>query len=392
MTGPRVFLSIPVQGVRLDQAVYEAIIDALTSAGALIVNAEVNRPPDMDDLAAVSPQVVHDHNRALLDSAAAFVTEISRPSLGVGYEIAVAEERLLPILALCQTALLPQSSAMIRGIDYPGFHLQAYETPAQAGDMILAFLRRFYSGPSEDLDRSITAHFDAIAPIYDESTEWRQDATIVEWLASRVSGCRSCVDVGSGTGIVGEVARKGGATVIGVDRSFAMLRQSAQRLDGVVRGDAVALPFHSGRFEAACLRSMLHYVDDLACLKEVRRVLKRSATVVCAQATAPDVDAAAWWGALKKLTHPWRRRFYTAEMLFQRFQQNGFYVTEEVSLRIPRFERWQSVFRYSSDDSKVRRVLDRPPNAVREESRLRVSSDGIAYEQVWTLIRAEAQP
>ena len=85
----------------------------------------------------------------------------------------------------------------------------------------------------------------------------------------------------------GNFTRQFAATVgadglaVGVDASETMLRKGAEEIASagvgnvaLVRGDATALPFRDGAFDAACCFAALHlFADPFAALDELRRVL-----------------------------------------------------------------------------------------------------------------------
>ena len=392
--GARTFLSIPVQGSRLSKSVYDAIIVGAQNAGLHLVNLEVNNPPSTTQLADISPEVVHAHNLALLEGCRLVIAEVSRPSLGVGYELAVAQARRLPILALCDAVHLHELSLMIRGIAFERFAIASYQQIEDVAGLISVFaqanLRERDSPPSSGDVTQIDEHFNKLAPDYDESTEWRQNQTMLNWMASKLVHRQLCLDIGTGTGIVGAHIRLGGAEVVGIDRSGEMLRRAAARLNWVAQGDCASLPFRASSFDGVALRSVLHYVDDVRCLQEVRRVLKDDGIFVCAQATGANVEAAAWWGRLKRLTQPLRQRFYTESILQQRFASAGLQVLETASIRMSRREKWEGVLRHCAptESDHARAMLHAAPSYVRDDAQLEVDEDGISYEQHWTLLTA----
>ena len=89
------------------------------------------------------------------------------------------------------------------------------------------------------------------------------------------------LDLGCGTGTAGAGVKAAGATVIGADLSVPCLHAAAPRLDGVVRVDAVRLPFQSESFDGLVSRGALHHMaDPTKVLKEARRVLKPGARAI----------------------------------------------------------------------------------------------------------------
>ncbi|GMV07154.1 MAG: hypothetical protein AMXMBFR53_34290 [Gemmatimonadota bacterium] len=87
-------------------------------------------------------------------------------------------------------------------------------------------------------------------------------------------------DLGTGTGGLAATLAPFVGRVIGVDRSDAMLRAAARRLEGhpnveLRRGDLEKLPLEDGELDVAVLSLVLHYVvDPRDALREARRALR----------------------------------------------------------------------------------------------------------------------
>jgi SAM-dependent methyltransferase len=114
------------------------------------------------------------------------------------------------------------------------------------------------------------------------------------------------LEVGCGNGVflprLAEAVGPGGA-VVGVDHAEAFVAQARRKmadtgLGSLVKvqvGDACALPFPDGTFDAAhCERVLMHLADPTAALREMARVVRPGGRVV---AVEPD------WGALR-IDHP----------------------------------------------------------------------------------------
>ena len=147
----------------------------------------------------------------------------------------------------------------------------------------------------------VASMFDSIAPVYDRMNtimtagmdgRWRRAAV----RAGRLSRGDSALDVACGTGkltaalaaAVGPVGR-----VVGVDLSTAMLDEARRAFGDLVQvefrvGNALALPFEAGTFDAATiafgLRNLTNFEDGF---RELARVVRPGGRVVCLELTMP---------------------------------------------------------------------------------------------------------
>jgi SAM-dependent methyltransferase len=101
---------------------------------------------------------------------------------------------------------------------------------------------------------------------------------ILPLIAHHLSGSTRVLDVGCGEGQVGRMAARlpGVERVVGVDPTWAQVREAAHRAGGVgvVRGDASALPFSDGAFDAAVACLVFEHVSAMdEAILEVGRVL-----------------------------------------------------------------------------------------------------------------------
>ncbi|HET7710469.1 MAG TPA: nucleoside 2-deoxyribosyltransferase [Thermoanaerobaculia bacterium] len=111
-----IYFSGAITGGREDVGLYRRIIDALEAAGHRVlagaVGAEhVGRNGESLDAAAIFLR-----DLAWVAESDVLVAEVSKPSLGVGYEIAAARYRYgVPVICLFRPAHVPRCSAMIAG-------------------------------------------------------------------------------------------------------------------------------------------------------------------------------------------------------------------------------------------------------------------------------------
>jgi len=110
------------------------------------------------------------------------------------------------------------------------------------------------------------------------------------WLYQQagLAQARDILEVGCGTGVVaGELAHLGSARVVGLDLDSGMLA-CARRQEGdvtYVEGDAHALPFSDGSFDAVvCHYLLLWLVDPAQGVREMARVVRPAGCVLaCAE-------------------------------------------------------------------------------------------------------------
>ena len=139
---------------------------------------------------------------------------------------------------------------------------------------------------------------------FGEDPRWRR------YLVSRVPRVPRVLDVATGTGLVArELVGSGrAATVVGLDPSEGMLRQSVHRANGRsivhVLGRAEELPFADGTFDALTVTYLLRYVDDpAATLRELARVVRPGGVIASLEFGVPPnpLWRASWWAYTRLL-------------------------------------------------------------------------------------------
>ncbi len=165
----------------------------------------------------------------------------------------------------------------------PSPHIDpSQDTPASSsGDSFGAFELAGWE------DSRVVANYDEhLAAVTTQSVESLLDAVGVQ------EGSRfSVLDVATGAGYVAGVAAKRGAEIIGLDFSAAQVQLARQRYPHVrfERGDAEALPFADGTFDAVVNAfGMCHLPHPDRALAETFRVLKRGGRVAFTVWDTPD--------------------------------------------------------------------------------------------------------
>ena len=141
---------------------------------------------------------------------------------------------------------------------------------------------------------AVRTMFDRIAPVYDVMNRvmtagldrrWRREtAHAVVHPGDRV------LDACCGTGDLALAGARAGGSVTGLDFSERMLERARRKTGEIewVQGDALALPFEDGSFDAATVGFGVRNVADLElALRELRRVLRARGRVGILEITRP---------------------------------------------------------------------------------------------------------
>lgn len=141
---------------------------------------------------------------------------------------------------------------------------------------------------------AVEAMFDRISPVYDAMNRVMTAGLDRRWrrltAQAVVASGDEVLDACCGTGDLALAAERAGGRVTGLDFSERMLERARRKSGSVrwVRGDALALPFADGSFDAATVGFGIRNVDDLeAGLRELVRVLRPGGQLGCLEITRP---------------------------------------------------------------------------------------------------------
>jgi demethylmenaquinone methyltransferase / 2-methoxy-6-polyprenyl-1,4-benzoquinol methylase len=141
---------------------------------------------------------------------------------------------------------------------------------------------------------AVRTMFDRIAPVYDAMNRVMTAGLDRRWRAETaravVSPGDRVLDSCCGTGDLAIASLRARGRVTGLDFSERMLERARAKSDQVewVGGDALALPFDDGSFDAATIGFGARNLDDLeAGLRELRRVLRSGGRVGILEITQP---------------------------------------------------------------------------------------------------------
>jgi 2'-deoxynucleoside 5'-phosphate N-hydrolase len=134
----KIYFACSLTGGRADEAIYAAIVDDLLARGHDVLTAHLARPEVMTLEQIVSAREVYERDVRWIKEADALIAEVSTPSHGVGYEIALALTLKKPVL--CLSRQNARVSKMITGNTEPTLRVAAYDEDGAALKVVQKFL------------------------------------------------------------------------------------------------------------------------------------------------------------------------------------------------------------------------------------------------------------
>ncbi len=119
-----IYFSCSITGGRADQEIYKVLVDQLVQWGHEVPTAILASPNVLDYENSSAPNAVYMRDVKWVEDCDALIAEVSTPSHGVGYEIALALFLKKPVLCCYQKGR--KVSKMITGNDMPTLQLLTY--------------------------------------------------------------------------------------------------------------------------------------------------------------------------------------------------------------------------------------------------------------------------
>ena len=119
-----IYFSCSITGGRRDQAVYQQIVEHLNAAGHEVPTAHLSRADIMDEERVIEPREVFKRDVRWVQECNALIAEVSTPSHGVGYEIALALFLEKPVFCCYRENV--QVSKMLTGNDHQKLKMTSY--------------------------------------------------------------------------------------------------------------------------------------------------------------------------------------------------------------------------------------------------------------------------
>lgn len=142
----KIYFACSIRAGRTDQPIYAEIVETIKQAGATVLSELFGDAELMSNAhQALSKAEIWAKDLAMLREADGLIAEVTNPSLGVGYEIARAEELGKPILTLYRPSPERSLSAMIGG--NPNVQLVNYVSASETQTIIEDFVRKLNAQP-----------------------------------------------------------------------------------------------------------------------------------------------------------------------------------------------------------------------------------------------------
>lgn len=135
----KIYFSCSITGGRDDQREYKTLVDALLDDGHSVPTAHLSNSDILALEMVVDPQEIYLRDTGWVKACDALVAEVTTPSHGVGYEIALAESLGKPIFCCYKNG--NRVSKMILGNPSPLYQFCEYANAEDAIKEMRVFLK-----------------------------------------------------------------------------------------------------------------------------------------------------------------------------------------------------------------------------------------------------------
>lgn len=134
----KIYFACSIRGGRTDQPFYEELVEHIKLHAEVL--SEMFGDPNLTEQGHknMTDQQIWTRDVAWINDADGIIAEVTNPSLGVGYEISLAENLHKPVLALYRAREGNRLSAMINGS--PSTTVLNYENIQDVEDRIKSFI------------------------------------------------------------------------------------------------------------------------------------------------------------------------------------------------------------------------------------------------------------
>lgn len=137
----KVYFAASISGGRARQPVMQLIVEHLKKMGFEVLSDHIARPDVLKHEANFSPQHIFARDLKWIQESDFLVSEVSTPSLGVGYEICYALKIPKPVICLCEEKQF--LSAMLTGNDAGHLEILRYSSLEEIPKLLTTHLKQF---------------------------------------------------------------------------------------------------------------------------------------------------------------------------------------------------------------------------------------------------------
>jgi DNA gyrase subunit B len=247
---------------------------------------------------------------------------------------------------------------------------------------------------SDSFEQQVQRQFTERHTIYDRRSSWIMNPGILDMIlaASRATADAELLDVCCGTGAVGGAFKGRVRWRVGLDLTQAMLDVARSRLDEVVQGNALHMPFTAQRFDLVVSRQALHFFEDPArVIAEMDRVTKPGGQIILAQRVPYGNADAEWMAELNRLKQPNLKTFMLERHLTDGIERAGYR-----DLAVTNFGVWESINEWvespevpSPNRGKILEHCQKAPARVRAVHPMVVDGDKVRACWRWAFVSAQ---
>jgi len=135
----KIYFACSIRGGRQDQPVYDQLVNMIRQEAEVLSEIFGDKSLTDQGHSNLSDKRIYERDINWIKSADGVIAEVTNPSLGVGYELAKAEEWNIPVLALFRQDNDRRLSAMIAGS--PNLTVINYQDPAELKSKISSWLK-----------------------------------------------------------------------------------------------------------------------------------------------------------------------------------------------------------------------------------------------------------
>lgn len=135
----KIYFAASIRGGRQDQALYQEIIKILSKFGTVLTEHFGKKDITSVQGTGKSSAAIYQKDMAWITEADVIVAEVTQPSLGVGYEIAKAEEMGKKIICFYRPTQERTLSAMLAG--NPNITVRNYQHPHDLYGLVEEYFR-----------------------------------------------------------------------------------------------------------------------------------------------------------------------------------------------------------------------------------------------------------